>query len=250
MAFLLITLTVRSFSAVKVSLISVASFEDSNFYQIPKALKDANQFINLLSKVESINQDDILYLENPKLPKLSSTLTKLFSEAQQNDTIFLYFFGHGFAEGGNIYLPMSDSKSDSLKNTSYNFSSDLKRLLEIKKAKEIFVILNTSYSDDILKNSKIPREKVDIDSIRNIISKKKVAILLTSEMLNQSYLLSEGNSQISELLLKAFIESGKQEWITIQDVYEYVRDRLGEEQKKRLVLIGESAIELIKNQKQ
>uniref|UniRef100_A0A7C5Y7W4 Peptidase C14 caspase domain-containing protein n=1 Tax=Fervidobacterium nodosum TaxID=2424 RepID=A0A7C5Y7W4_9BACT len=106
-----VNLTVHSFTAVKVCLISVASFEDSNFYQIPNALKDANQFINLLSKLESINQSDILYLENPKLPKLSSTLTKLFSEAQQNDTIFLYFLGHGFAEGENIYLPMSDSKS-------------------------------------------------------------------------------------------------------------------------------------------
>jgi len=165
-------------------LISVGSFQDSNFYQLPNALKDANQFINLLSRLESINQDDILYLENPKLTKLSSTLTKLFSEAQENDTIFLYFLGHGFAEGGNIYLPMSDSKSNALKNTSYNFTSDLKRLLEITKAKEIIIILNTSYSYDILENSEIPREKVNIDSIRNIISKKKVAILLTSERLN------------------------------------------------------------------
>ncbi|MCX7654149.1 MAG: hypothetical protein N2Z58_05695 [Fervidobacterium sp.] len=166
------------FGNIKACIVSIGQYRDNQIIPLPEIFDDSIILQNALIGM-GINKNNISYLENPSTKNLSSKLTEIFSNARSSDKILLYIAFHGFVVGDNIYLLMSDTVSSSLEKTSYNLSSELKRLLGITQVNEIIIILNTSYSENIIKDKKTNSSKINRKSIESIIGKKSYCIYLT-----------------------------------------------------------------------
>ncbi|MCD6450421.1 MAG: caspase family protein, partial [Thermotogaceae bacterium] len=103
---LIITLITSGFSSIKAFLIYEALYDDQSILPLPLAEKDANNLKEALSKIPD---SQITLLRNPTTGEFVREFRKWINSTSPQDTLIVYYAGHGISKDGEFYFIPSDA---------------------------------------------------------------------------------------------------------------------------------------------
>ncbi len=247
----LATLFLASFtlSSTKALVIGIGDYRDTTIEQLPGAIEDARAFAEALSRNEDI---EVKIRKNLTLSEMNVELSKWSREGEAEDTIILYFAGHGYTLKDEAYLIPSDANSgyirDNPDKVAYNLAKGLKELSENIRAKEVLIIIDACYSGSLIKGAR-PLQDVRISeySIDSLIKEKGYVFLLSSKSNETSGQMYDGRGHFTHYLLKGIegeANRDNDDKITVKEVYDYLREevRKATSNNQTPVMVGEREI--------
>lgn len=134
-------------------IIGVSQYDDAGIDSLCCAAKDAAALYEVLTSVpQGFEQSNLALIcdgQDPgHLPTRSNILKYLrsyISLASENDTILIFFSGHGMLEDGRLYLAPRDAAQVMLAETCVAFE-DLRAMLDSSKAKRKVIFLDACHS--------------------------------------------------------------------------------------------------------
>ncbi len=252
----LATLFLASFtlSSTKALVIGIGDYRDTTIEQLPGAIEDARAFAEALSRNEDI---EVNIRKNLTLSEMNVELSKWSREGEAEDTIILYFAGHGYTLKDEAYLIPSDANSgyirDNPDKVAYNLAKGLKELSENIRAKEVLIIIDACYSGSLIKGAR-PLQDVRISehSIDSLIKEKGYVFLLSSKSNETSGQMDDGRGHFTHYLLKGIegeANRDNDDKITVKEVYDYLREevRKATSNNQTPVMVGEREIVIAKD---
>ena len=218
-------------SSTKALVIGIGNYNDPTIEQLPGAIEDARDFAEALMRNEDIK---VTIKENLTLSQLNVELSKWSREGKAEDTIILYFAGHGYTLKDEPYLIPSDANSgyirDNPDKVAYNLAKGLKELSEDIRAKEVLIIIDACYSGSLIKGARpLQDPRISEFSIDSLIEEKGYVFLLSSKSNETSGEMVEGRGYFTHYLLKGMegeANRDSDDKITVKEVYEYLREEV------------------------
>ncbi len=218
-------------SSTKALVIGIGNYNDPTIEQLPGAIEDARDFAEALMRNEDI---EVEIKENLTLSQLNIELSKWSREGEAEDTIILYFAGHGYTLKDEPYLIPSDANSayirDNPDKVAYNLAKGLKELSEDIRAKEVLIIIDACYSGSLIKGARpLQDPRISEFSIDSLIKEKGYVFLLSSKSNETSGEMVEGRGYFTHYLLKGMegeANRDNDDKITVKEVYEYLREEV------------------------
>jgi hypothetical protein len=138
-------------------MIGINQYDDPDIPQLTGAIPDVNGVKNLM-----LNQlgYEIQMLYNARKSDVFKTLNKVVSELQENDSLLVYYAGHGeTVESYDVgfWIPR-DGKADDPRGWVAN--SDVNRLLTRALSKQIAVVSDSCYSGRLVPDPQMPAEQL------------------------------------------------------------------------------------------
>ena len=149
-------------------LIALEDYADASISSVPFAAADLAGFSNALSAV-GFDVDNQVCRRNGQATKsgIESDLRKLTRRLTHDDTLLLFYVGHGFSLSGANYLSCYDTRPDDLAETSLS----IQRLLEtVSSCKCRRVILFLDAAHTLLPNTKVLGSPISIPFISSFRS--------------------------------------------------------------------------------
>ena len=194
--FFLIVLALSGFSALKVFIVCIASYDDPSILPLPLAQKDA---LNMKEALSKIPDAEITFLENPTYGGLISSLKKWARSARDQDTLIFYYAGHGISKGGEFYFIPSDADPEDeytwvpFKRLKSYISSDVKAVW----------LIDACYSGSMVKGRPLRAVRVEKEAFR--VGEGQV--IITSSTRNEiSREMSDGSGGIFTVALVEGLE--------------------------------------------
>ncbi|RAM58085.1 hypothetical protein DS66_10170, partial [Mesotoga sp. SC_3PWM13N19] len=218
-------------SSTKALVIGIGNYKDSTIEQLPGAIEDARAFAEALNRNEGT---EVKIREDLTLSQLNVELSKWAREGEEEDTIILYFAGHGYTLKDEPYLIPSDATSgyirDNPDKVAYNLAKGLKELSEDIRAKEVLIIIDACYSGSLIKGARpLQDPRISEFSIDSLIKEKGYVFLLSSKSNETSGQMDEGRGHFTYYLLKGIegeANRDKDDKITVKEVYDYLREEV------------------------
>jgi len=251
---LLLIVSITLIASTKALVIGIGDYRDTTIEQLPGAIEDARAFAEALSRNEDI---EVKIRKNLTLSEMNVELSKWSREGEAEDTIILYFAGHGYTLKDEAYLIPSDANSgyirDNLDKVAYNLAKGLKELSENIRAKEVLIIIDACYSGSLIKGAR-PLQDVRISeySIDSLIKEKGYVFLLSSKSNETSGQMDDGRGHFTHYLLKGIegeANRDNDDKITVKEVYDYLREevRKATSNNQTPVMVGEREIVIAKD---
>jgi hypothetical protein len=138
-------------------MIGINQYDDPDIPQLTGAIPDVNGVKNLM-----LNQlgYEVQMLYNARKSDVFKTLNKVVSELQENDSLLVYYAGHGeTVESYDVgfWIPR-DGKADDPRGWVAN--SDVNRLLTRALSKQIAVVSDSCYSGRLVPDPQMPAEQL------------------------------------------------------------------------------------------
>ena len=166
-------------------VIGINDYEDKGLEDLSEAVHDAQAVHDVLIGLpEGFPEENMTLLidGNEKAPTRSNLIRYLTSSLRlpgTNDTILLYFAGHGMTKDGALYLLPSDAASINIEQTGLAFA-EVQRLLDECKAKKKVMILDACHSGTGRSN-----DTMDEDFARELERASSGKVLLASCTANE-----------------------------------------------------------------
>ncbi len=251
---LLLIVSITLIASTKALVIGIGDYRDTTIEQLPGAIEDARAFAEALSRNEDI---EVKIRKNLTLSEMNVELSKWSREGEAEDTIILYFAGHGYTLKDEAYLIPSDANSgyirDNPDKVAYNLAKGLKELSENIRAKEVLIIIDACYSGSLIKGAR-PLQDVRISeySIDSLIKEKGYVFLLSSKSNETSGQMYDGRGHFTHYLLKGIegeANRDNDDKITVKEVYDYLREevRKATSNNQTPVMVGEREIVIAKD---
>jgi len=251
---LLLIVSITLIASTKALVIGIGDYRDTTIEQLPGAIEDARAFAEALSRNEDI---EVKIRKNLTLSEMNVELSKWSREGEAEDTIILYFAGHGYTLKDEAYLIPSDANSgyirDNPDKVAYNLAKGLKELSENIRAKEVLIIIDACYSGSLIKGAR-PLQDVRISehSIDSLIKEKGYVFLLSSKSNETSGQMDDGRGHFTHYLLKGIegeANRDNDDKITVKEVYDYLREevRKATSNNQTPVMVGEREIVIAKD---
>ena len=198
-------------------LIGINDYVDRRIPFLMGAIPDARAGRTLLE--DRLGYETIL-VENSSKETMLAALNKLALESGPNDSVMVYFAGHGEvvpSTGMGYWLP-SDSRID--KPETWISNTDIARLISLIGAKQMMLISDSCYSGTLAGNEKVelPGQRTTED----LLSRKAVVILSSGGNEPVADEGKNGHSVFAYHLMNALRELG--DWKAGSDVFERLRD--------------------------
>jgi hypothetical protein len=198
-------------------LIGINDYVDRRIPFLMGAIPDARAVRTLLE--DRLGYETIL-VENSSKETMLAALNKLALESGPNDSVMVYFAGHGEvvpSTGMGYWLP-SDSRID--KPESWISNTNIARLISLIGAKQMMLISDSCYSGTLAGNEKVelPGQRTTED----LLSRKAVVILSSGGNEPVADEGKNGHSVFAYHLMNALRELG--DWKAGSDVFERLRD--------------------------
>ncbi len=105
-------------------LIALEDYADRSLSPVPFAAADLSAFSNVIKAIGFADHDQVCRL-NAQATKsgIESDVRKLARRLTNEDTLFLFYVGHGFSLAGTNYLTCFDTRPDDLAETSVSLSA-------------------------------------------------------------------------------------------------------------------------------
>jgi len=251
---LLLIVSITLIASTKALVIGIGDYRDTTIEQLPGAIEDARAFAEALSRNEDI---EVEIRKNLTLSELRGELRDWSREGGAEDTIILYFAGHGYTLKDEAYLIPSDANPrhirDNPDEVAYNLAKGLKELSENIRAKEVLIIIDACYSGSLIKGAR-PLQDVRISeySIDSLIKEKGYVFLLSSKSNETSGQMDDGRGHFTHYLLKGIegeANRDNDDKITVKEVYDYLREevRKATSNNQTPVMVGEREIVIAKD---
>ena len=148
-------------------VIGVGDYEDPSIGDLPNAVNDARAVREALTEmVDGFPTDNMAFLADgaeathvPTRANIMRYLSSYLSLAQPDDTVLLYFAGHGVAERGQLYLLPRDASSVNVAFTGFPFA-EVERLLRESAVKRTVLILDACHSGTGRSNPQMSPEAI------------------------------------------------------------------------------------------
>ena len=159
-----------NYNKFKVILMGVSKYTDKNVTDVPNIRTN----INLLKKtlinnsfVGVPNENVFVSLNKSKID-IEKELTTFIDNTSDEDTLIIYYSGHGFVSGRNseLYLSTRDTNLTQLESTGISTNNFVK-IINLSNSKRKIVILDSCHSGYIhnsIENSKYNNEKLFVIS--------------------------------------------------------------------------------------
>ena len=100
-------------------LIAVEDYADSRIPRVKYAEADAQELAAVLEGHGFTEQDQTVLVNSAATKALvESRVRRVLANLTKDDTLYLYYAGHGFAENAKNYVTCYDTALDDLQNTS------------------------------------------------------------------------------------------------------------------------------------
>ncbi len=134
-------------------IIGVGDYEDSGMTDLPKAVNDARAVKEMLVSVpDGFPEKNVILLADTegenRAPTRANMMRYLKSQlalTSEQDTLLVYFAGHGTTEDGALYLIPSDAALGEVKFTGFPFA-ELETRIQKARAKKKILILDACHS--------------------------------------------------------------------------------------------------------
>ena len=235
----------KSFSQAYALIIAISEYEGNN--SLPEVVtKDALDVVDLLlsqnycgysnSNVKKlINSEATLY-------NIRKEMHELAKKAGENDTVFIYFSGHGVDLGGVTmpqcgFVPVDFSKKD----VGFFMEEEISHILSQINSQRLFFVIDACHSAGIAGfKSILPNKPIHLgfsDKSLERLSQGKGKVLLASSRATETSLILPGDK--NSLFTKHFLEALKgdagsynEEFIRVFDVFSYIENRIPQEAQK------------------
>ena len=170
-------------------------------------IKDAEAISGILQKRFGFEPDNILFLRNATRADILSSFSKLAKQSGENDSVFIYYAGHGFSDPDTkeaFWIPV-----DAVGKEDYTYvrNSTIKSKLTViaDHAKHVFLVSDSCFSGTLLREGHRglkASEKTD-HYYKKVAKKKSVQILAAGgmEYVDDNY-KDTGHSPFTYFLLK------------------------------------------------
>jgi tetratricopeptide (TPR) repeat protein len=223
-------------------VIGIHQYDDDNFHPLPYAEKDAEEVYRVLHSPDfGVFSDIVLFTPKGEFKVTKSAveqkLEEIFMEAKKDDTILVYFAGHGKLDRNfNLRLAAQDSKYDRLVSTSINMET-IRSIVANSDCRRSVFIIDSCYSGAA---GLVPRSPDYVkDSLER--SSGEGTILISASQAFQEALESE---HIKQGIFTNFFVKGLEEeeidydrdgYISVDEIYKYVSNNVKEETRNRQV---------------
>ncbi|MFC1822104.1 caspase domain-containing protein, partial [Thermodesulfobacteriota bacterium] len=187
----------------------------NNEYKDPEGLwvplktpiKDTEAIAEALQTHYGFNPDHITFLKNATRAEILSSFSKLAKTTKENDSVFIYYAGHGYANPDTkeaFWIPIdAEGKED----YTYVRNSTLKSKLAVvaDRAKHVFLVSDSCFSATLIREGHrgIKQEEKTEHYYRKVARKKSVQILAAGglEYVDDNY-KETGHSPFTHFFLK------------------------------------------------
>lgn len=215
-------------------LIGINNYDDATIRTLDYCVSDIKLFCSVLideergkfnpDKVKLLIQDDADRSINPIRSNILSALNHLSRVATKNDSILIYFSGHGFEDKGKSYLLPSDASVDVLSETAISIEW-INNIIEESEARVKVIIFDACHSGARLDKANIgPMKEVFYNAIFKEAEGK--AVLSSSKINEVSYEWPEKKQSVFTYFLvegmRGKADYDKDGIISITDINKYV----------------------------
>jgi hypothetical protein len=204
-------------------LIGNASFEyTETFSNLVTPTNDAEDFAAILQQYGNFEIQD--WLINAPADLMRQRIENLFSEAEADDLVLLYYSGHGYrSSDGRFYLVAADSQPERLLSTGIS-ESFIREVMHTSRAQQRVIILDCCFSAKLVEGRKSATlaEPLLLDELRA----GATDILASSSALQHSFFGKDSrNSLFTQFLLQG-IKTGQADkdddgYIAIYELFNY-----------------------------
>jgi len=214
-------------------LIGVGSYQqDKEFKSLNWALEDVAELHKVLGqsgRCEVVSMTDHGQ-DKPTRENILRAIAALARNTQPEDTVLIYFSGHGFEEGDRYYLLPTDARRNHLARTAIEqeeFHSALKAI----HAKRLIVLLDSCHSGGVTIGSKGEPQPDRLSELLQHFAKSEGRIIFTS---CQSDEFSYEDSRLKHSVFTFYLlqalrgnaDKGGDGLITFTETAEYVTDNV------------------------
>ncbi len=217
----------------KVVLIGVSKFtEDSQIENVPNIELNINVLKQIFSEKSFFNipPDNILVLLNENKVSIEKQLSTFAKDTDPDDTLIVYFSGHGFVSTDDlsVYLSTVDSISSDIISTGISVQR-LRDLVANSYAKRKIIILDACYSGAI--------HRTISDSSSYYINEKNKfegEFIVSSSSEDEHSMYSDSNENEPTYFTKELLNvltyglDNNKPYLTLNEIFNEVRDALGE----------------------
>lgn len=160
--------------------------------------------------------------------EIMEKLEEFFQNAKRTDQLLFYYSGHGRLDKyNNLYLCARNTKSNGLISTAIPDSA-IKSMIENSASSRVLIILDCCYSGRFKGGGDIPQ---------NLLGEGRFVITSSrSRVLSKDAEDSEGRSPFTKYLVQSLlsgeVDVNRDNYVSINEVYNYILPRLREETKQ------------------
>ena len=154
-------------------VIGLNRYDDKRIPQLIGALSDAKAVTDTLKDQMGY---EVVLLKDPTKQEIFSALNGLAAEVKENDSMLVYFAGHGEmveSTGLGYWIPR-DANADDPKGWFSN--ADLNRLLASSKSRQIAVVADSCYSGVFAKEAEMSLTNSSTN-LQDLLQKRAVAVM-------------------------------------------------------------------------
>lgn len=198
-------------------------------------LLDVDGLEKVLKTEERGDFNEVVVLKDKRRDEVEHSLNKILNKAKKNDLLVVYYSGHGKqSKSGQLYLTSLNTEVEVLNTTAVGLNK-VYELINDSACQKIVLILDCCYSGAAGKAF-----KGDIDSVlKQVNTKSRGTYLITaSTEIQVAQENPEDNYSLFTKHLIKGLETGDADkdgdgWITIDELYQYVHDKVLDENKNQ-----------------
>jgi uncharacterized caspase-like protein len=223
----------------KALIIGINQYEDPGFERLKYAESDAKAIYDVLINpdIGEFAKEDVILLTGKTKPEVEESLETILNQAKKDDLVFIYFAGHGKLDKlGNLCLVTRNTKTDTLLATSVRLD-DIRGIIDQSDCRRIVFVIDSCFSGAVgqsFRSGDVPAE-----SFEQISGQGKVIISASQAYERARERDDIGHGIFTYNLVKG-LEEGEADrdedgYISIEDLYRYVCDKVKTETKGQQV---------------
>ncbi|HKZ87077.1 MAG TPA: SUMF1/EgtB/PvdO family nonheme iron enzyme [Anaerolineae bacterium] len=215
-------------------IIASYQYEDPGLRQLVAPPQDAEALARVLGD-PAIGGFQVRTLLNEPSYRVDQEIEAFFADLKRDDLVLLYFSGHGVKdEDGQLYFAMPDTRRNLLRSTAVP-SSLVNDVMRRSRSRQQVLVLDCCYSGAFARGM-LAKAGAEIGTKERFEGRGRV-VLTASDAMQYSFegdvIKGEGISSIFTRTFVRGLETGEADGdgdgqITIDEIYDYVHDRVWE----------------------
>ena len=211
-------------------IIGIGNYKDTNIPPLDYTVNDARGMYTLLTDPEHgyFKEENVRLLVDKQATTKNITKTLgiwLKESVGADDTVLLYFAGHGAPEAGNTYWVTYDSDINDLYNTGIS-NDKLSSLLKSIPSKTVLCFLDSCYSAATVNRGWHTRSLVEKDPFKDFKGEGRVVITSSSGKQKSLESKEHGHGVFTYYLIEGLKGKADQDndgYIILDEVWDYVK---------------------------
>jgi hypothetical protein len=241
-------------------IVGTSEYEDKKLSRLQAPTGDVSDLADVLQSQEIGNFDSITLRLNETWSVVQESIARLFAKKEKNDTLLLYFSGHGIRdEDGELYLAVKNTETDFLSATAIS-ASFISRVMDKCSSKRQILILDCCHSGAFAKDAKAMPGTI-VGTEEAFKGEGYGRVVLTASDATQyawegSQILGDPYNSVFTYFLVEGLRTGKADidldgLVTPDELYKYIFDRVAsatsKQKPRKWVYTQEGTIVIAKN---